>query len=74
MQSNKSGHQSLRYKVNQHFGTNLTNVFCKILLQIACFFKLFGVKNAENDYFDQCLECAAPKRWSKYTTHDPPAK
>ena len=25
-------------------------------------------KNAENDYFDQRLACAAPKRWSKYTT------
>ena len=23
---------------------------------------------AENDNFDQRLECAAPKRWSKYTT------
>ena len=28
-------------------------------------FKLFSTKN---DYFDQRLECAAPKRWSKYTT------
>ena len=27
-----------------------------------------SVKNAENDYFDWRLECAAPKRWSKYTT------
>ena len=26
-------------------------------------------KNAENDYFDQRLECAAPKRWWKYTTN-----
>ena len=25
-------------------------------------------KNAENDYFDQLLECAAPKRWLNYTT------
>ena len=25
-------------------------------------------KNAENGYFDQHLEWAAPKRWSKYTT------
>ena len=40
-------------------------IFCKILLQI---FQLFAIKNAENDYFDQGLECAAPKRWSKYTT------
>ena len=29
-----------------------------------------SVKNAENDYFDWRLECAAPKRWSKYTTVD----
>ena len=26
------------------------------------------MKSAENDYFDQRLGCAAPKRWSKYTT------
>ena len=24
--------------------------------------------NTENDYFNQRLECAAPKRWSKFTT------
>ena len=24
-------------------------------------------KNAENDYFDQRLGCATPKRWSKYS-------
>ena len=24
--------------------------------------------NAENEYFDQGLECTAPKRWSKYIT------
>ena len=29
---------------------------------------VFMCKNAENDYFDQLLECAAPKRRSKYTT------
>ena len=28
----------------------------------------FWEKNAEYDYFDQRLECAVPKRWSKYTT------
>ena len=38
------------------------------LLQISCFFKLFTAKNIEFDYFDQRLACAAPKRWSKYTT------
>ena len=31
-------------------------------------FQVFCSKNAENDYFDQHLECAAPKRWSKNTT------
>ena len=32
------------------------------------FFLLFAVKNAEYDSFNQRLECAALKRWSKYTT------
>ena len=31
-------------------------------------FQLFCSKNAKNDYFDQRLESAALKRWSKYTT------
>ena len=31
-------------------------------------FQLFSTKNAENEDFDQHLGCAAPKRWSKYTT------
>ena len=30
-------------------------------------FLVFRTKNAENDYFNQHLECTAPKRWSKYT-------
>ena len=42
-------------------------ICCKFL-QISCFFKVFCSKNAENDYFDQHLECTATKRWSKYTT------
>ena len=47
--------------VDQRFGANLKKrVFCKILLQISCFFQLFSTKKAENDYFDQHLECAAP--------------
>ena len=29
----------------------------------------FCSKNAENDYIDQSLECAAPKRCLKYTTY-----
>ena len=31
-------------------------------------FWLFVVKNIKIAYFDQRLECAAPNRWSKYTT------
>ena len=31
-------------------------------------FQLFAVKNIKIVYFDQRLECAAPKCWSKYTT------
>ena len=38
------------------------------LQNFAANFLLFSVKNAENDYIDQHLECAAPKRLSKYTT------
>ena len=34
------------------------------------FFSFFEEKNVENEDFDQHLECAAPKRCSKYTTHD----
>ena len=45
-----------------------TIIFGKILLQISCFLKLFCTKNAQNDYIDQRLECAAPKGWWKYTT------
>ena len=44
-------------------------VFCLILIQISVVIQLFSTKNAENDYFNQCLGCAAPKHWSKYTTH-----
>ena len=47
--------------VNQHFGANLKKrVFCKILLQISCFLKLFSTKNAENDYFDQIWSAQHP--------------
>ena len=31
------------------------------------FFQLFGAENIEKAYFDQRLECAASKGWSKYT-------
>ena len=56
--------------VNQRSGSNFQKrVFCKILLQISCFFKLFSAKNAGNDYFDQHLECAAPKMWESGDTN-----
>ena len=59
----------MNFTVNQRFGANLKNVFfCKIVLQISCFLKLFCTKKVEKDYLDQHFECAAPKRWSKYTT------
>ena len=29
---------------------------------------LYSTKNAENDHFNQCLRCAAPNGWLKYTT------
>ena len=31
--------------------------------------KLFSTKNVEKAYFDQRLECTAPKRWLKHATH-----
>ena len=31
-------------------------------------FRFFAVKNIKITYFDQRLECAAPKQWLKYTT------
>ena len=35
-----------------------------------CVFQLFSTINAESDYFNQCLGCAAPKCWSKYTAQE----
>ena len=32
------------------------------------FYQLYSIKNVEKAYFDQHLECAAPKRWLKYKT------
>ena len=31
-------------------------------------FSAFCMKNVKQVHFDQCLECAAPECWSKYTT------
>ena len=44
----------------------LKTVFLTNFQQIYRFFpflKLFGMKNEKEAYFDQGLECAAPKRW-----------
>ena len=51
-------------------GRFIPNMSCFLLKFAAKFllFKVFCNKNAENDYLDQRLACAAPKRWSKYTT------
>ena len=48
--------------------TKKTCFFAKFCCKYLVFLKLYSTKNAENDYFDQLLECAAPKRWWKYTT------
>ena len=42
--------------------------FAKICCKFIAFLRFFCRKNTENDYFDQRLEYAALKRWSKYTT------
>ena len=56
--------------VNQGSGANLKKRdFCKNLLHIFCLYQLFCRENAENDYFDLHLACAAPKRSSRYTTN-----
>ena len=39
-------------------------------LILSCFFCFFGKENVEKEDFNQHLECAAPKRWSKYTTSE----
>ena len=54
-------------------GANLkkqNNFFAEFCTKFAtfCVFSAFQHKNAENDYFDQCLGCAAPKCPAKYTT------
>ena len=54
--------------VDQHSGANFKNVFFAKFSWKFLAFLAFCTKNAENDYFDQRLECAATKRWSKYTT------
>ena len=51
-------------------GTAPFKYYYPILWQFCCFFfllKLFGTNNDEKGYFNQRLECWAPKKWSKYT-------
>ena len=46
------------------------NFFAKFCCKFFPFFqilKLFSAKHVVNGYFDQSLECAAPKCWLKYT-------
>ena len=59
--------------VEQRLGANLKkNIFLinftPNLQLFFVFFQLYSTKNAENDYFNQHFECAAPKHWLKYTT------
>ena len=52
------------YTLNQHFGGANFLLF----LAFSSFFQLFSTKYLEKTYFNQSLECAASKPWSKYTT------
>ena len=64
-----SGNKTL----DQHPGANkkkhLFAKFWNTFLAFSSFFSFFDTKNIEKVYFDQHLECTAPKHWSKYTTH-----
>ena len=42
--------------------------FCQILY-FFFLFSAFCTKNIEKGYFNQGLECAVPKHWSKYKSH-----
>ena len=67
--------KKLNKTVNQRFGANSKKrVYAKFIYKFFAFLKLFSTKNAENDSFYQRLECAAPKRWSTYTTSRPTEK
>ena len=46
----------------------ITVITCVVIINIL-YLAFLQKKHAENGYFNQWLECAAPKRWSKYTTH-----
>ena len=57
----------VKITLDQHFGANLKNPFfakfCGKFVTFFAFVQLFFIKIAENDYFHQHLQCAAPKRW-----------
>ena len=52
------------------FGCKPLNMCFLPETDFASFFSLFSffMQKHVNPYFDQCLECTAPKSWSKYTT------
>ena len=53
----------------EQFRCKLKNVFfAKFCCKFLAYLRFFCTTNAENYYFNQRLECAAPKCWSKYTT------
>ena len=57
--------------LNQHFDANLKKhlfaKFCSKFHAFSYFFSFLAQKNIKRAYFDQGLECAAPKCWSTYT-------
>ena len=52
------------FKKKKHF----LEKFCIKFLAFSSFFRGFFAKNVQKAYFNQCLECPAPKCRSKYTT------
>ena len=63
--SNKALHVDLeRYPPANEASREVSNLTERKIMHtpVCC---LFSTKNVENAYFDQRLECAAPKHWSK---------
>ena len=63
--------QNLRPALWRKLKNPFLQKFESINILFLIFFQLFGMKNNEKAYFNQRLECAAPKHWSKYTTTIP---
>ena len=55
--------------LDQLSGANSQNIFFAKFYTFSSFFQLFAQKNIEKGYFNQGLECAVPKHWSKYKSH-----